>query len=266
MPHMAAADSLSEHFNPILPEQLRDPYPLYARARREEPVFYSRQLDVWIITRYADILAILRDTDRFSSFNSLYAQAAPIPEVREVLREEAVCNAIDLLAAGHETTTNLIGNGVDLLLRYPEVARTLREDSGLIAPAIDEMLRYESPVHGFYRGVTADVEVAGTRIPKGARLFLLYASGNRDEAEFEGGERFDIRREDAGKHLAFGKGVHFCVGSLLGRTEARVAIEQLLERLPGLRRGEGEARRREFFLVRGFESFPIAWDAAPGAN
>ncbi|WP_437620660.1 cytochrome P450 [Sorangium sp. So ce1151] len=127
--------------------------------------------------------------------------------------------------------------------------------------AIDEMLRCESPVRGFFRAVTAEAEVAGVRIPKGARVYLLYASGNRDEAEFADGERFDIHRRDTGKRLAFGKGIHFCVGSLLARTEAKIALEELLERLPGLRRGKDPARRSPFILMRAFDSLPIAWDA-----
>lgn len=180
----------------------------------------------------------------------------------ELSMQEAVCNAMDLLAAGHETTTDLIANGVDLLLSHPESADALRKDPTLIPNAVDEILRYASPVRGFFRAVKADVDVAGVRIPKGTRVFMSYGSGNRDESEFVNADQFDIFRQDTGKHLAFGKGIHFCIGSLLARTEAKAAFEQLLLRLPGLRRVEGR-KRREFFLVLGFDTFPIAWDVSP---
>lgn len=245
---MAGTDSISERWNPLLLEQHAPAAVQVESARGYLAMqrYFKAQIEARAADPRDDLLTIL--------VPEAIGGTAPLS------MQEAVCNAMDLLAAGHETATALIANGIDLLLAYPEAARALREDKTLLPGAIDEMLRCEPPVRGFFRKAKATADVSGVRIPGGARVFLLYASGNRDEAEFPDGERFDIRRADAGKHLAFGKGIHFCVGSLLGRTEGRVAIEQLLDRLPGLRRGEGAARRTENFIVRAFDSFPIAWD------
>lgn len=175
--------------------------------------------------------------------------------------QEAVCNAMDLMAAGHETTTGLIGNGLWLLLRHPEQLQALRDNPELLPNAIEEMLRMESPIQGFFRTVTAETQLGGVTVPKGARLFILYASGNRDETQFTEPARFDIHRADAKKHLAFGKGIHFCVGAPLAKLEGRVAFEHLLRRLPNLRlRTEAAIVRRPYFMLRGFDQLPIAWD------
>ena len=175
--------------------------------------------------------------------------------------QEAVCNAMDLMAAGHETTTGLIGNGLWLLLRHPEQLQALRDNPGLLPNAIEEMLRMESPIQGFFRTVTTETQLGGVTVPKGARLFILYASGNRDETQFSEPQRFDIHRAEAKKHLAFGKGIHFCVGAPLAKLEGRIAFEHLLRRLPNLRlRTEVPTVRRPYFMLRGFDQLPIAWD------
>ncbi len=180
--------------------------------------------------------------------------------------QEAVCNAMDLFAAGHETTTGLIGNGLRLLLESPDQLEALREDPSLLPNALEEMLRMEAPIRGFFRTVMADTPLSGVTLPKGSRAFILYASGNRDETQFTEPERFDIHRADSKKHLAFGKGIHFCVGAPLARLEGRIAFELLLRRLPNPRlRTDAAAVRRSFFALRGFEHLPIAWDA-PAAS
>jgi cytochrome P450 len=128
--------------------------------------------------------------------------------------------------------------------------------------ALDEMLRMEAPIRGFFRAVKEDTRLGGVAVPKGGRLFIVYASGNRDEEQFSEPDRFDIRRADAKKHLAFGKGIHFCVGAPLAKLEGRIAFEQLLRRLPNLRlRTDAATVRRPYFMLRGFEHLPIAWDA-----
>ena len=413
-----AATAGAIDFNPHDPAQREDPYPIYARARREQPVFYSPVLDLWVVTRYADIVEVEKNPEVFSSAGALYARTEPYPEVLAVLsqgyaeflslvqsdppdhtrvravfgkalspqrvaalepsiratadalidgfvrdgeadliqqfayhlpgliicdllgvprsdlgalkrwsddkqalmsghepaerqverargfvalqryfadhledrrqrprddlltllvpselggtaamsHQEAVCNAMDLLAAGHETTTDLIGNGTWLLLHAPDQMQALRDDPGLIPNAVEEMLRMEAPVHGFFRSVTADAEVGGVTVPKGARVFIVFGSGNRDEAQFPDPDRLDIRRADAKNHLAFGKGIHFCVGSVLARLEGRAAFEHLLRRLPNLRKQAGKAAvRRPYIVLRGFEHLPIAWDAPADA-
>jgi cytochrome P450 len=413
--HAAAppGGSLGALFNPFAPDQLEDPFPLYAQARREEPVFYSPHLDTWVITRYADLCAVTRDPVSFSSVGALEAKpnlpaevsailstghleflslvqsdppdhtrirnvfnkalssqrvAALEPKIRELAGalldafvedghadfvtqfafplagcvisdllgvprsdikqikqwsndkqvllaasgpverlvesahgfvalqryfhehlasrgraprddlltllvpaelggaaplsvQEAVCNAIDLLAAGHETTADLLGNGLSLLMANPDQMAALRADRSLLTNAIEEMLRMEAPVRGLFRTATTTVELGGVTLPKGARLFALYAAGNRDEAQFPDADRFDIRRQDASTHLSFSKGIHYCVGNILARLEGRIGFELVLERLPNVRRdAKRPSERRPYLILRGYEHLPVEWD------
>ncbi|HEX6287741.1 MAG TPA: cytochrome P450, partial [Herpetosiphonaceae bacterium] len=404
--------------DPFAPDQLDDPYPVYAHARRDQPVFYSPRFDMWAVTRYDDICTVLKQPHIFSSAGALESTsvlpapvnavlergyltfqslvqtdppdharvravfgkaltpqrvaslepriraltnqlidafiqdgqadlitqfAFPLPglvicdllgipradiarvkrghEGRQLLMgatapveqlvaaahayveyqgyirkqleqrveqpqddlltllvpaeiggsaplslQEAVCNAIDLFAAGHETTTGLIGNGLALLLSHPAQMQALRDDPGLLPGAIEEMLRMESPVRGLFRMTTSEVVLGNALLPKGARLLVLYGSGNRDETQFSDPDTFDIRRADANKHVAFGKGIHFCIGSVLARLEGRIAFETLLQRLPGLRRHADEpAVPRPFLIMRCYDHFPIVWDRVPAA-
>lgn len=410
------ATELSTAFNPMAPDQIDDPYPLYARARRERPVFFAESLGAWVVTRYADIAAVARDTERFSSTGALESSAVFPDEVTDILRtgylefqslvqsdppdhtrvrnvfnkalspqrvaalepkvraiadelidgfvrdgevelierfafplpgavigellgvprsdlprlkrgsnakqillagaappallaecasefvdlqryfgahiearvheprgdlltllapidiggtapltmQEAVCNAIDLLAAGHETTTDMIGNGMTLLMAHPEQLAALRADPSLVADAVDEILRMEAPVRGLFRRVTVDTTLAGVALPAAARLFLLYGSANRDEQAYPDPDAFDIRRRPATPHLAFSKGIHYCVGNALARLEGRIAFERLLARLPGVRlHPTRPAERRAFIILRGYERLPLVWDATP---
>jgi len=412
VPRVDEPADIGSLFNPFDPAQLEDPYPIYALARRQQPVFYSERLGVWVITRHADLCAVLRDP-AFSSAGSLEATTSFAPEVHAVLSEgylaftslvqsdppdhtrirnvfnkalsptrvaamepsirkvanelidafvnegegdlmsrfayplpgivisdllgiprsdvtmlkawsndkqvllaaneatprlveaargyvslqryflehfedrarapkddlitlllpkemggnaalsvqEAVCNAMDILAAGHETTSDLIGNGLVLFIEHPDQAAEVRADASLIPTAVDEILRTDTPIRGMFRVTKTDYEIGGATIPAGAKVFVLYGSGNRDEARFRDPDRFDIHRKDDGIHIAFGKGIHYCVGNALARLEARVAFELLLERLPNVRRHPSlQAERRPYLILRGFERLPLAWD------
>jgi cytochrome P450 len=163
--------------------------------------------------------------------------------------------------ADHETTAGLIVGAVELVLRNPEQLQALRDDPSLISGTIEEALRMTSPVHAMFRTALEDVEIGGVKIPKGAHIRMVYASANRDEARFHEPDRFDVRRPDVKKHLAFGQGLHFCVGAPLARLEARIALEGLLQRLPSLRLVPGQ---NPGFLrsvtVRRHESLEVAWD------
>jgi cytochrome P450 len=154
-----------------------------------------------------------------------------------------------LLVAGNETTTNLIGNAVNALLRHPEAAARVAADPALVPLAIEETLRWDAPIQFVFRTTTQEVEVAGTRIPKGAIVAPLIGSANRDERRFPDPDRFDLDRDPQGI-LSFGFGKHFCLGASLARLEARVALEALAPRLPGLRMA-GERELLDSFLVRG---------------
>ncbi|HEX5595572.1 MAG TPA: cytochrome P450 [Micromonosporaceae bacterium] len=400
-------------FDPLSPEQLHDPYPLYERLRREQPVFYSPEHDLWIVTRYADVLTVLRDHKTYSSANAVQAtMKPPPPEVAEVLRQgfpmrptltesdepmhrrlrsrvsrvftpkrvadleprlrqvtdelidsfvadgradiierfgwplplvaiaeilgvpaedteqlhrwsyhwlrllqatdpveqqieyardvvamqryfmaaleertarptgdlmSALVNAeqdtdpldmveamrvpMNLVIAGHVTVTRAIGNTVVALLDNPDQLARLRRDPSLIDPMVEEGLRYESPAQGLFRTVVEETELAGVRLPAGARLMIHFGAANRDDV-FADPERFDITRDIANRHLAFGKGIHVCIGAPLARLELRIALPRLIERLPGLRLAGPDATERDvIFFARGFRRVEVAWDA-----
>jgi cytochrome P450 len=414
MSDTSPTQGLGAEYHPLVSPQLENPHPFLARARREEPVFFSTALKSWVVTRHADISAVVADTARFSSAEAITVGAATTPpEVaaalmdgyplvpslvdndppahtrfrglvskaftgRRLAEKEPLIRALadelintfvrdgkadlflqfahllsssiiaeilgiprediskfrrwsdelstvlaahgpiehqvecargvavfqrylaaaleerktapreDLLTdiitegqgmtppmsmaelvsllmqvhfAGHETTAGLIVGAVELLLRNPEQLQALRDDPGLITGAIEEALRMTSPVHAMFRTALEDVEIGGVKIPKGAHIRIVYASANRDEARFHEPDRFDIRRPDVKKHLAFGQGIHFCVGAPLARLEGRIAIEALLRRLPGLQLVPGQ---NPGFLrsvtVRRHESLEVTWD------
>ncbi|MER5983754.1 cytochrome P450 [Streptomyces sp. NPDC001787] len=176
--------------------------------------------------------------------------------------DELVGMAWLLLVAGHETTVNLVTNGVLNLLTHPGQLEALRADFGLIDNAVEEILRFEGPVETpTYRFTTEPIEVGGTVIPGGGELVLVAMSdANRDPARYEAADRFDITR-DARGHVAFGHGIHYCLGAPLARIEARIAIRSLLERCPDLRLAADPAalKWRTGMLMRGPMSLPVAW-------
>jgi cytochrome P450 len=415
-----AGQPVDPHFDPLDPDYLADPYPYYARFRREAPVFYAPKIDFWVVSRYEDILEIVKDPKTFSNARvqeplypltpealenlkrgvrvvpttstadpplhrrtrkhaarafsakrvaelegrireiangliddmisdsraDLVSQFAfplpasvvfsligyseedtemlkswcsdrlkitwgrPLPEEQlatvekmatffayiedfvrrraEDLRDDYTSDLLRILAedeenlsfeevvsicyslsfAGHETTTNLILNGLRKLLSRPGLWDELREDPSLIENAVEETLRRDTSVVAWRRSTTRPVEIAGVEVPEGARLMLLLASANRDESVFEDPDSFDIRRENANKHIAFSHGIHFCLGAPLARLEARVAFELLTQRLPALRLSPPE-QRFEFdpnMSFRGPKELWAEWTAPAGAT
>ncbi|GAA2581830.1 cytochrome P450 [Actinomadura fulvescens] len=371
-------------FNRLETPYLEDPYPLYARARREAPVFHSPEFGLWFVTRYHDVWAVLKDTARFSSRFLMRTPADASPAVSETLQEaypelpmlvnddppghtrtrnlvsrafaprlvaalepsirtivtrlvdgfaddggadliaelaypvpiEIICTLIGLPAesrdqlkrwtddlvtlgapgtdderrlacargsvafqryltaqiearrdaprddlltalinaradgdrpldvaelvnllivlifAGHETTTNLIGNLLVLLLARPEILRAIRDDPTLTEDVIAEGLRMDTPVQGMFRTTTEEVTLGGARIPAGAQVMVLFGSANRDEAVFSDPDRFDPGRGNNHRHLGFGHGIHACLGASLARLETRIILDTVAERLP----------------------------------
>jgi cytochrome P450 PksS len=162
--------------------------------------------------------------------------------------------------AGHETTVNLIGNGMLALLEHPDQMERLRDDPGLIKPAVEELLRYGSPLEtATERYAREDMTIAGVAIPRGSLVFAAIASANRDERQFTDPDRVDITREP-NKHLSFGLGAHYCLGAPLARLEGQVAISTLLHRAAQLRLTvePGALRWRRGLVLRGLKSLPLA--------
>lgn len=413
MSRPASPDELS--FDPLSPGQLADPYPLYDRMRDEAPVYYSEALDLWVITRYDDVVRAAQDHRTFSSRDAVRSSVGPRPpEVEAVLAEghpelgtltdsdepyhrrlrglvnqaftprrvaeleprldaladelidgfadrgvvdlieafawpyplagiawmlgvdrsrlkdlhvwsyhwlkllqatdpvedqvvfarsfvelqrfvmaeleqrverrtddlmsalldarlegeepltlqEAMWVPLNLIIAGHVTVTRAIGNSLLLLFERPHVADHLREDLDARMPAaVEEFLRLESPAQGLFRTTTREVEIGGVTVPEGARVMLHYGAANRDPRRFRCPVDVDLKRPELRRNLAFGKGIHFCIGAPLARLELRLALTKLLRRLPGLRLAEGaEPVRDTIFFARGLTSLPVEWD------
>jgi cytochrome P450 len=178
-----------------------------------------------------------------------------VDEGDRLSEDELVGTCALLLNAGHEATVNATGIGWDLLLGHPAELARLRADRALLPPAVEELLRYDTPLPMFERWVLADVELAGVRVPRGAELGLLFASANRDPAVFAEPDRLDVGRSP-NPHLSFGAGTHFCLGAPLGRLELQVSFAALLDRLPGLELA-GAPRWKPTYVLRGLESLPV---------
>lgn len=171
--------------------------------------------------------------------------------------DELISIALLLLIAGHETTANLLGNGMVALLSQPEAADRLRRDPSLDANAVDELLRYDSPVQMTMRVATERMEIRQRVIQPGAVLVLCTGAANHDPNAFPHPDTLDWQR-DANPHLAFGGGIHYCLGAQLARTEARIGLRALLNALPNPVLA-GEPRRRPSFTIRGLERLDLAW-------
>jgi cytochrome P450 len=402
--------SLGALYHPLRGEQLENPYPFYARARSEEPIFYSDELQAWIVTRYDDIFSILNQPDVFSSkdalrpvvsftpavfaelsqgfpfvtnvvdsdgaahtrFRNAVARAfvpkrikalepyiqevvnslidsfesdhhaelisqfcyplplevalfligvpkedmtatknlsdrtsmlvnSPLPEEQQVEyarafvqfqryflqlinerrnapREDLISDLLDtppgeqpfndmqlvnvlvsMVIAGHETTEQLLGNGLALLLEKPERWNTLCTHPEGIPQAIEEILRYDAPVHAFFRTTTREATVGGITFPPETLLMVVYGSANRDENQFPHADEFDMQRSP-NRHLGFGYGIHFCVGAFLARKQVQIALETLCRRLPNLRLAPGQTFRHVPVLrQRGFARLEAVW-------
>jgi cytochrome P450 len=164
---------------------------------------------------------------------------------------EVMSFAMLLLIAGNETTTNLIGNAMLALLDHPEQLDRVRREPAFVPSMVEEALRFQSPVQLIVRGCVRDTEVGGTPVPRGATVLPLFASANRDERHFAEPDVFDVTRDNARDHVAFGYGPHFCLGAPLARLEAQVAFEELLPRLANIAKPEGSVEWLPSPLIRG---------------
>jgi len=189
--------------------------------------------------------------------NLLSALVKAEEQGNRLTEEELIANCLLLLVAGHETTTNLIGNGLLALLSHPEEAARLRQDPALLPTAIEELLRYESPVQWTSRIPKEAVTLDGLRIEAGQFVMLGLGAANRDPAQFTDPDRLDVARRE-GRHLAFGWGAHYCLGAALARMEGQIALGTLLRHFPALRLAqEGPVCWRPNFIFRALEGLEV---------
>lgn len=188
--------------------------------------------------------------------NILSALVHAHAEEGRLTEDELTSIAMLLLAAGFETTVNLIGNGVALLTAHPDQLALLRAEPTLWTRAVEEVLRVDSPVQRTGRVAQRDTEVAGERVRAGRVVVLLLGGANRDPAVFADPDRFDVTRENAGEHLAFSSGAHFCLGAALARMEGEVGLRALFDRFPALT-PTGPPRRRTTRVLRGYAAMPV---------
>lgn len=186
------------------------------------------------------------------------ARATGVIDTREALHL-----GYQLLVAGHETTTSLLGLMLYRLLEHPHLMQQLRADQTLLPNAIEEALRFDSPVHGLFRTNAETTEVLGEAIPECTKLQLLYASANRDPSRFSNPDEFVIGRptNEIGRHIAFGWGIHHCIGAPLARLETLLAFELLLDRTATIHLA-GTPQRNNSFVLHGLTSLPIRWTLA----
>jgi cytochrome P450 len=210
------------------------------------------------ILELTDYFRALIQERRKTPKDDLLSALAAVSEDGETLSDSDLFDTcVTLLIAGHETTTSLIGNGMLELLKDPEQMELLRADPGLIRSAVEEMLRFHSPVLAMHRRVAKDVTLRGRQISSGDLLYMILAAANRDPEVFFEPNHFNIRRPVAeNKHIAFGYGIHFCLGAPLARLEAPIAVQALLTRFPRLRL-DGEPKWKANMMVRFLEHLPV---------
>ena len=204
---------------------------------------------------FRELIAERRATPRADVLSDLIAAE----EAGDRLSEpELLATCMLLLIAGHETTVNLIGNGTLALLRHPDQLRLLRERPGLIGTAVEELLRFDGPVQRTARIPSEDITIDGRTIPKGELVMPFIGAADRDPAQFPEPDRLDITRSD-NRHVAFGLGIHFCLGAPLARVEGQIAINTLLRRMPRLALATERPVFRQSLTLRGLESLEVSF-------
>ena len=214
----------------------------------------------------ADYFGRLVDVRRAEPADDLISNLVRVHDGQpdQLSREELLANLIVVFNAGFRTTANLFGNGLPVLLDHPEAAAALRADPSLAAGYVEEILRYEPPVHFAVRFAEADAEIAGVPIRAGQLVVVLTGAANRDPRRFADPDRFDPSRPD-NAHLAFSAGPHYCLGAILGRAEGRIALPRLLARFPDLALA-GEPGERRALMLRGYDELPVRLVAPAGVG
>jgi cytochrome P450 len=216
-------------------------------------------------TEFSEYLRGLSRERRARPADDLVTALAQVVDAGDQLTEdELIGTVVLLLNAGHEATVNVTGIGWWQLFRHPDQLARLRAEPALLPGAVDELLRYDTPLQLFERWVLEDVELHGVAVPKGAELGLLFGSANRDPAVFPQPDRLDLGREP-NPHLSFGAGVHYCLGAPLGRLELELAFGTLLRRLPRMELAV-EPRWKPTYILRGLESLRVTTGAGSAAR
>ncbi|MFC4950923.1 cytochrome P450 [Pseudonocardia sp. GCM10023141] len=234
---------------------LLDPGLRYAQFRRSEDAMQA--FHTWMVGHLAHLRREPGDNILSALVNGQPAEGG--------LTEDELCSiAILLLGAGFETTVNLLGSGAILLTSHPEQLERLRADPSLWPNAVEEILRFESPVQRTGRSALRDTVVAGERVAAGRMVSLLIGAANRDPAVFTEPQTFDIARANADQHLAFSSGIHYCLGAGLAKMEGEVGLRALFDRFPDLT-PSGSPRRRTTKILRGYDAIPARLTATVDA-
>jgi len=218
-----------------------------------------------LMTQFVEYLHALFEERRSRPGQDLVSALVAVEDGGDTLSEEELSSMVALLiVAGHETTVSLIGNAVLALLTHPEQRALLEGDPSLLPRAVEELIRYDGPVERtLTRWAAVDTELRGLTIRRGEAMIVVLAAADHDPERFEDPDTLDVAAERGARHLAFGRGSHFCLGAPLARLEAEIALGTLLRRLPGLRLAvsQDELRWRPVPLFRSLVGLPVAWDA-----
>jgi cytochrome P450 len=199
----------------------------------------------------------LFDERRATPGDDLLSALLAAEEEGDRLTEQELRSIVLLLfVAGHETTMNLIGNGMHALLTHPDQLQRLQNEPALVPNAVEEMLRFDGPVHLTGRIAREDMEIGGVRVKKGGQISTLLAAANRDPERFTDPSSFDVARDDV-HHLTFSGGVHYCLGASLARLEGQVVVGSMVKRFPGLELVTETPEHRDHFILRGYKELRI---------
>ena len=208
-------------------------------------------------TEFCEYLVELISQRRRQPQEDLVSTLIEAEKAGEIDETELISTCMLILMAGHGSTIDVMGSGMNALLRNRDQLERLRQDHSLIGTAVQEMFRYESPLPFFHRHVTEDVEVLGRRYPKGSKFGLLYASANRDTKRFSDADTFDISRKP-NRHIAFGRGAHLCMGNHLSRLDMEIVFLALLEKTKSIELLTDEVKFKRSLSVRGPISLPLS--------
>ncbi len=232
----------------------------FAALENQKPTVYLYQKASEAMLSFSEYLRrIRRDAEPGSSAGLVGALLTAEEQGCRITEDEFVGTCMLLLFAGHETTANLIGNSVQTLLLHPDQFALLLEEPSLVGSAVEEVLRFESPVQTVSIGhAIEETEVGGRTIGVGQKAIAAFGSANRDPEAFKHPHRFDITRSSV-HHTAFGTGLHSCLGNALARLEAQVALSVLLERMPSIRLCDNKSCWKEGLMLRGLSTLPVEW-------